>query len=175
MNIKFLLLTFSSLIILAGCAPKQQDVSSILEVEENQKETVVEEVEQTITFQLFFANTQEDPDTLFCEKTYPTTRSAAMTISAGRLVLEELLMGPTEEEKSQGFITVLNENIFVNSLSIDNGIARADFSEELDFQVGGSCRIATITSQITETLKQFAFIDEVEISINGRTEEILQP
>lgn len=50
-----------------------------------------------------------------------------------------------------------------------------DFDERLEFQVGGSCRVAAISAQIRETLKQFPQVKEVIISINGRTEDILQP
>jgi spore germination protein GerM len=45
----------------------------------------------------------------------------------------------------------------------------------LEFQVGGSCRVAAIRAQITDTLKQFPPVDEVIISIDDRTEDILQP
>ncbi|PIP22172.1 MAG: hypothetical protein COX38_02115, partial [Candidatus Nealsonbacteria bacterium CG23_combo_of_CG06-09_8_20_14_all_39_25] len=47
--------------------------------------------------------------------------------------------------------------------------------EQLEFQVGGSCKVSAIRAQITQTLKQFPTVDEVVISINGRTEDILQP
>jgi len=45
----------------------------------------------------------------------------------------------------------------------------------LEFQVGGSCRVAAISAQIMETLKQFPTVKDVIISINSRTEDILQP
>jgi len=35
--------------------------------------------------------------------------------------------------------------------------------------------VAAIRAQIRETLKQFPTVDEVIISIDGRTEDILQP
>jgi len=45
----------------------------------------------------------------------------------------------------------------------------------LEFQVGGSCRVSAIRAEIIQTLKQFSTIKEVIISINNRTEDILQP
>jgi len=45
----------------------------------------------------------------------------------------------------------------------------------LQYQVGGSCRVSAIRAQIIETLKQFSTVKNVVISINGRTEDILQP
>ncbi len=50
-----------------------------------------------------------------------------------------------------------------------------DFDETLEKAVGGSCRVAAIRSQITKTLLQFPSFKKVIISINGRTEDILQP
>ena len=63
----------------------------------------------------------------------------------------------------------------IQSLTVEDGVAKIDFDEQMEFQMGGSCRVAAIWAQITETLKQFPTIDSVEVSINGRTEDILQP
>ena len=63
----------------------------------------------------------------------------------------------------------------IQGLTIENGVAKVDFSEQLEFQVGGSCRVAAIRAQITDTLKQFPTVDSVVISIDGRTEDVLQP
>ncbi|MBA7661011.1 hypothetical protein ES703_69021 [subsurface metagenome] len=63
----------------------------------------------------------------------------------------------------------------IQKLIIENGVAKIDFDEQLEFQVGGSCRVVAIRAQITETLKQFPTVDNVIISIDGRTEDILQP
>ena len=63
----------------------------------------------------------------------------------------------------------------IQSLTIENSVAKVDFDEQLEFQVGGSCRVTAIRAQIRETLKQFPIIDSVIISINGRTEDVLQP
>ena len=63
----------------------------------------------------------------------------------------------------------------VNSLIIEDDIVKVDFDEQLEYQIGGSCRVMAIRSQITGTLVQFSEINNVIISINGRTEDILQP
>jgi len=60
-------------------------------------------------------------------------------------------------------------------LTIENGVAKADFDPQLQFQVGGSCRVQAIRAEITQTLKQFPTVNEVFISVNGETELILQP
>ncbi|MDD5146762.1 MAG: Gmad2 immunoglobulin-like domain-containing protein [Candidatus Pacebacteria bacterium] len=69
----------------------------------------------------------------------------------------------------------INYGTKVQKLTIADGVARIDFNEKLEEGVGGSCKVAAIRAQITETLKQFYSVEQVIISINGRTEDILQP
>ena len=130
---------------------------------------------ETMTVQVYFGNTQKDPKVLYCERTYPTPRVITRTQAVARAALTELLAGLTDEEKNQGFFTSLNSGVTINSLTIENGIAKVDFDEQLNFQVGGSCRVTTIRSQIEETLKQFPTVSSVIISVNGQTENILEP
>ena len=92
-----------------------------------------------------------------------------------RAALEQLLRGPTEAEKAQGFFTSINSGVKIQSLTIQAGTAYVDFDDQIEFQVGGSCRVSAIRAEITQTLKQFPTVSEVIISVNGRTEDILQP
>ena len=86
-----------------------------------------------------------------------------------------LLLGPTENEKQNGYFTTISPGVKIQSLAIERGIAKVDFNETLEFQVGGSCRLAAIRAEITQTLEQFSTVNNVIISINGKTEDILQP
>lgn len=95
--------------------------------------------------------------------------------TTARLVLEELLKGPTEAEKNSGYFTSINPDVKIQKFSIEDGVAKVDFDKQLEFQMGGSCRVSAIRAQITQTLKQFSEIKDVIISIDGRTEDILQP
>lgn len=95
--------------------------------------------------------------------------------ATARLVLEELLKGPTDAEKNSGFFTSINPDVKIQKFSIEDRVAKVDFDKQLEFQMGGSCRVAAIRAQITQTLKQFSIIKEVIISVDGRTEDILQP
>ena len=126
------------------------------------------------TVLVFFNNDQLDPD-YSCNKVFPVERTIPRTQAVGRAALEELLKGPTDKEKKERYFTSINGGVIIQKLTIENGIARVDFSDELEFQVGGSCRVAAIRAQIIETLKQFPSVSEVIISINKRTEDILQP
>ena len=130
---------------------------------------------ETIKIKIYFGNSKFNPGAEDCQKVFAVERVVQKTESIGRAALNELLKGPTEEEKSQGYFTSINPGVTVQSLNIKDGLAQADFDETLQSQVGGSCRVAAINSQINETLKQFPTVKRVVVSVNGRTEDILQP
>jgi len=132
------------------------------------------EESEMLTVKVFFNNSNLDPE-FSCNKVFPVDRKIAKTQTVGRSALEELLKGTTGYEKEQGFVTNINPDVKIQSLTIENGVAKVDFDKQLEFQVGGSCRVAAIRAQITETLKQFSSVSSVIISIDGRTEDILQP
>lgn len=130
--------------------------------------------EEFVNIRAFFNNNNLDPE-FSCNKVFPVERSVLKTGELEKTALSELLNGPTQSDTAQGFFTSINSGVKINNLSIVRGKAMVDFDERLGFQVGGSCRVAAISAQIRETLKQFSNVEEVIISINGRTEDILQP
>ncbi|MEK7158995.1 MAG: GerMN domain-containing protein [Patescibacteria group bacterium] len=132
-----------------------------------------EPVETTI-IKIFFNNNELDKE-MTCVKVFPVERTIAKTAAVGQASLEELLSGATQKEKANDYFSNINDGVKLNKLTIENGVAKADFSDQLEAGVGGSCRVSAIRSQITETLKQFPTVKEVIISINGKTEDILQP
>lgn len=110
-----------------------------------------------------------------CTTVFPVERTVPYTVGVGKAALEELLKGSTADEQSQGYSTSIKPGVVLNSLKIENGIGYADFNDALDEGVAGSCLVTMIRSQITQTLKQFPTVEEVVISINGESEEVLQP
>jgi spore germination protein GerM len=65
--------------------------------------------------------------------------------------------------------------VTLRSLKIENGVATADFSRELQAYGGGSLRVRLIRGQITQTLMQFPTVREVRIAIEGQTQAVLEP
>ncbi len=128
-----------------------------------------EEEEVTTSFNVYFMIVEDG-----MEDVVPVERSLEDVTDVEHRALVELLSGPTEEEKEEGYSTSIDEGTELNSLNIENGVAFADFSEELDV-AGGSAWVTAIVDQITNTLTQFDSIDSVEISVNGETEGVLQP
>lgn len=137
----------------------------------------VSEVSQEfMTVKIFLSDSRFVNEPYFdCSRTIAVERQVPKTLAVAKSSVEALLRGTTQEEINQGFVSSINSGVRIQSLTIENSIAKVDFDEQLEFQVGGSCRVAAIRVQITETLKQFPTVDSVIISINGRTEDSLQP
>jgi hypothetical protein len=130
---------------------------------------------ETMTLKVFFGSETKNPGAEDCTKVFPVERTVAKTVAVAQAALTELFKGPTDTEKNQSYFTSINSGVEVQKITIKDGIAYADFNKILEYQVGGSCKVAAIASQIRETLKQFPTIKDVVISIDGRTEDILQP
>jgi hypothetical protein len=130
---------------------------------------------ESMTVAIFFGNTIKDPKVMDCKKVFPVERRIPKTQGAARAAVEELLAGVKKLEADQGYFSSINEGAKLQKIIIRDGIAYADFDEALQRGVGGSCRVTAIAAQITETLKQFPAVKGVKISIDGRTEDILQP
>jgi len=122
---------------------------------------------------IYFSNSLEDPEVLDCAQVYPVERK--INEKSPYYALFELLQGPTEQEIEDGYFTNINPGVKIQDLVINNRICTVDLSEELIYQVGGSCLVSAIRAQIEKTLLDFNEIDEVIISVNGEVEEILQP
>lgn len=125
---------------------------------------------RTLALKVYFTKTVQN-DVQIVE----VTRNVAYTNQMGRAALQELLKGPTAEEKRAGLDTAIPAGVGIRELRIENGVAYADFDEKLQQGVGGSLRVSTIRKQITQTLMQFSTVKQVVISINGRSQDILQP
>jgi len=125
--------------------------------------------------EIFFSNDWLYPF-ISCTRQYPVTRTVKTHDKPYTAAIESLLEGPTEEEVEEGYATSIPLSVSLLSLTIDeDGVATVDFSEELDNGVAGSCLVSAIRSQITTTLEQFSEIKEIVISVNGESEESLQP
>jgi len=109
-----------------------------------------------------------------CKRVYPVKRIINETQGVAKAALEELLKGPTDQEKSQGYFSSIPAGSALNSITINNGQAKADFNATAE-SGGGSCSMASRVAQITQTLKQFPTVTAVNLSINGRTGDIFQP
>lgn len=108
------------------------------------------------------------------------------TDNAAEAALEALLAGPpsgyetaipTPEKVTAypGRQSDWGERVRLLGLTIENGVATANFSQEMQAYGGGSARVQAIRAQITQTLLQFPLIDDVRIAVEGNVDTALQP
>ncbi len=128
---------------------------------------------ETSTTKAYFTNAKLDNSTS-CTEVFPVDRKIYKTQEVGYMAVTELLRGPTDAEKVAGYQTAIPKDFRLNTLVINNGTATVDF-QNYAAAPAGSCFISSIRAQITKTLQQFSSIKKVVISINGRTEDALQP
>lgn len=124
------------------------------------------------------------------ELVQPETRRIVQTERIGDAALRELLWGPPPMSQN-GFETALptpeevlrfpgrqqdwGSRVTLLGLTIEDGLATADFSKEMRTYGGGSLRVKLIHDQISQTLRQFPAVREVRIAIEGQTEGVLEP
>jgi len=131
---------------------------------------------KTIEVGVFFGNpvlsSSSEQDE--CKRVYRSYRYINETTAVAQAAINELLKGPTDAEKAAGFFTSIPVGSKLNSISIVNGVAKADFNATTE-SGGGSCSMAARVAQIRQTLLQFPTIKSINLAINGRTGDIFQP
>src|SRR5919202_3017279 len=111
------------------------------------------------------------------------TRRVPRTSQIGAAALDELLWGPDPESAFSTALPTPSEvlgfegraagwgpRVRLLTLTITNGVARANFSPELRAYGGGAARATAIRKQIETTLRQFPSVKQVVIAIDGQTE-----
>jgi hypothetical protein len=127
---------------------------------------------------------------LLGEELQAVTRVVPRTIRIGTAALEELLWGPPPPNLA-GFTTALPQpadvlaypgqgpdwgpRVRLLELTIENGVATANFSREFRAYGGGSLRVTLIREQIARTLLEFPTVQEVVIAVEWETEGVLEP
>lgn len=129
----------------------------------------------SLEVEVFFGNSERDPQALDCSHVYPVRRTIPATDAVARAAIEQLLEGPTAEEKKEGYFTSLNRGVSIRKLDIHQGTAWVDFGKAFDEGVAGSCRVEAIRAQVEQTLLQFESVRSVRITVEGRDATALQP
>lgn len=131
------------------------------------------DMSMTQVVKVFFS--RQNPDNTDCTALEAVDRVILKTTTPGTAAIKKLLNGPEEEEALIGYASYIPKGTTLTTLTISNGTAYADFNDVLDRGVAGSCLVSAIRAQIEYTLKQFSSVKHVIISINGRTQDVLQP
>jgi len=124
---------------------------------------------------VYFGNSELDTGEVDCTEVFPVTRWVESSAYPPMAALRDLLKGPTEEEKEEGYFTSINSGVAIKGFWVGDEITKVRFSSRIEESLGGTCRVANIHSQIITTLKQFDNIDKVRVYVNDRFKRALQP
>src|SRR3989338_5429777 len=94
-------------------------------ISRNDTEELNSQYDETVV-KIFFASTKEDPRVLYCDLTYPVDRTISRLSNNEKSVLAEytymalveLIKGPVQHEKDNGYFTSLNGGVKVQSIII---------------------------------------------------------
>lgn len=95
----------------------------------------------------------------------PVARRVDATAAVAHATLEQLLAGPTVEERAAGLTSDVPAETELQNLTIAGGEATVDLSGA--FQHGAEATIAPRLAQVVYTLTQFPTIDRVSFTIDG--------
>jgi hypothetical protein len=121
------------------------------------------------------------------EELQPEYRRIPRTQAVGTAALEQLLEGPPQPGLSTAIPTPeevqsypgrqpdWGDRVRLLGLTIEDGVATANFSQEMQAYGGGSARVQGIREQITQTLLQFPTVQDVRIAVEGNIDTALQP
>jgi spore germination protein GerM len=115
---------------------------------------------ETLTVRLYWVSAGENA--LGIERTLPYTKAI------GTAAIEALLDGPTDAEKDTwpAISSAIPAGTKLLGLTIDDGIAKIDLSEEFE-SGGGTFGVTARLAQVVYTLDQFPTVDAVEFYIEG--------
>lgn len=103
----------------------------------------------------------------------PVVREVPVTDDLPRRALELLLAGPTAEEPELSAPLPLSASIL--GLTVEGGVATADFSDELigdSSSVGASAENEVLAlAALVDTLTEFTSIEQVQVTINGQRDD----
>jgi spore germination protein GerM len=123
----------------------------------------------TAEVSVFFARSEGNAIALVeVRRAVPRGETAAVVTAA----LNELLKGPTAEERARGLSTSMPPATRLRGVEIRNGVVRADFSREVEAG-GGSASMLGRFWQIVYTATQFRDAPKVQILIEGQQREAM--
>ncbi|RJQ26035.1 hypothetical protein C4565_07405, partial [Candidatus Parcubacteria bacterium] len=92
---------------------------------------------------VFFQNPKlaNDPNLIECGRVFPVLRKVERVPGVAHQALQELIIGPTESERGDGYISAIPKEIglHINSVNLENGILTIEFNRP-PF-MGGSCAL----------------------------------
>lgn len=125
--------------------------------------------EGKIVVTVYFDNLLFNPNAASCSAVFPVKRQLPVTNIPLRAALDQLFMGPTDQEKVFGYRSVFSDTTkdLLKSLNVKNGTVYLDFNRPSALEVvksgaNSSCGHAQFLSSIEMTSKGFVGIKQVD-------------
>jgi spore germination protein GerM len=141
--------------------------------------TALGQSKQTTSVKAFFANEQKTAQGKECDGiVYPVIRQVKKTGSVARAALEQLLAGPTEGEKAQGYRSFFSDETksMLLGIKIKNRTAYVNF-KDMRQKLGNattSCGSSDFLAQLEKTVLQFPGIKHVFFAVEGDPREFYE-
>ncbi|MGB9680972.1 MAG: GerMN domain-containing protein [Minisyncoccia bacterium] len=138
----------------------------------NYSSSSVTSLPSTLPVKIYFSNEKLNPNLKDCSLVYPVNRTISLNGDPFLQTLNLLFLGPTEQEKAEGYTSVFspeNKDILKNLDISPDGIVYIDLYDIRSImpEVSSSCGSSQFMKSIEETLKQFQLVKKVIFAING--------
>jgi len=121
---------------------------------------------------VYFNNSLLNPNSNDCSKVFPKERIIPASDNLAKAALLELVKGPTEQEKLDGYNSLFSEKTkdVVDAVKFENETAYVNLKDirQLIPNANASCGSAEFIAEIENTLKQFPSIKKVIFALNGQ-------
>jgi putative hemolysin len=130
------------------------------------RDTETVEPVPTATVTLYFSRDGEE-----CDEVEAVVREATGPVTPA-MALDELLAGPTDDERDAGFGSWFSSDTagMLQSVEVDDGVALVSFASELPQVISGassSCGSANLLAQLDATLTELPEIDRAVYALDG--------
>ncbi|MFZ2255481.1 MAG: GerMN domain-containing protein [Patescibacteria group bacterium] len=128
---------------------------------------------QTMDIDIYFQTLRDNANLEDCGKVSRVTRTIPMTDAPATAALEQLFLGPTAQEKSDGLLDFMitdNMGDALNRVFVEDGVAYLDWDDlrQLIPSASSSCGSVGFLRPIEATLLQFPTVTKVIHAIDGQ-------
>ncbi len=130
-------------------------------------------ISQTMDIDIYFQTLKDNANLEDCSKVTRVERTLQMSDAPAAAALEELFLGPTAQEKSEGLIDYMITDEMsgaLNRIFIKDGVAYLDWDDlrQLIPNASSSCGSVGFLRPIEATLMQFPTVTKVIHAIDGQ-------
>lgn len=163
----------SVIIALSSCSPINTQIPRTLTGSTDTGSTQTGNISQTMDIDIYFQTQRDNANLQDCGKMSRVSRTIPMTDAPATAALEQLFLGPTTQEKSDGLIGYMITDQMADSLNrvfIKNGIAYLDWGDlrQIIPSASSSCGSIGFLRPIEATLLQFPTVTKVIHAIDGQ-------